>query len=107
MKEKGGILNISMHEIEVEALPANLPHRLSVDLKPLDDINKTVYVKDIVIPKGVKILVSPNTAVATVKAPIEEKVEEVPVDVSEVKVESEEKKVERAAEKATKEDAKK
>ena len=102
VKEKGGILNISMHEIEVEALPANLPHRLSVDLKTLDDINKTVYVKDIAVPKGVKILVDPNTAVATVKAPVEEKVEEVPVDVSEVKVESEEKKAERDAEKAVK-----
>ena len=37
----------------------------------------------------------------------EKVVEAAPVDVSTVKVESEEKKVERAAEKATKEDAKK
>ncbi len=102
VKEKGGILNISMHEIEIESLPANLPHRLRVDLKPLDDINKSVYVKDIVVPEGVKVLVDPNTAIATVKAPVEEKIEEAPVDVSEVKVESEEKKAERDAEKIQK-----
>ena len=102
VKEKGGILNISMHEIEIESLPANLPRRLSVDLKPLDDINKSVYVKDIRVPIGVKVLVDPNTAVATVKAPVEEKIEEVPVDVSAVKVESEEKKAERDVEKTQK-----
>ncbi len=102
VKEKGGILNKSMQEIEIESLPADLPHRLSIDLKPLDEINKSVYVKDIQVPKGVKILIDPETAVATVKAPVEEKVEEVPVDVSEVKVESEEKQAERDADKAAK-----
>ena len=102
VKEKGGILNISMHEIEIESLPGDLPHRLSVDLAPLDDINKSVYVKNIAVPNGVKVLVDPNTAIATVKAPVEEKVEEAPVDVSEVKVESEEKKAERDAEKVAK-----
>jgi len=102
VKEKGGILNISMHEIEIESLPADLPHRLSVSLLPLVDINASVYVKDIQVPKGVKILVDLETAIATVKVPVEEKVEEVPVDVSEVKVESEEKKAERDADKAAK-----
>ena len=102
VKEKGGILNISMHEIEIESLPADLPHRLTVHLSSLVDINKSVYVKDILIPKGVKVLVDLDTAVATVKAPVEEKVEEAPVDVSTVKVESEEKKAERDAEKTQK-----
>ena len=57
MKEKAAILNKAMVEIEVEALPANLPHRISVDLSSLDDFNKSVHVKDLRVPKGVKILV--------------------------------------------------
>jgi hypothetical protein len=52
----------------------------------------------------VKILVDPETAVATATPPApEEVVEAAPVDISAVKVESEEKKAERAAEKGEKE----
>ena len=41
----------SMFELEVEALPANLPHSLTVDLSVLDELHKSIYVKDIVVPK--------------------------------------------------------
>ncbi len=102
VKEKNGILNVSMHEVEIESLPADLPHRLVVSLAPLTDINTSVYVKSIRVPAGVKILIDPGTAIATVKAPVEEKVEEPPVDLGAVKVETEEKKAERDAEKTVK-----
>lgn len=103
VKEKGGILNKSMFEIEVEAFPQDLPHRLTVDISALDDLNKTIYVRDIAVPKGVKFLIDEATAVATATPPVaeEEKVE-APVDITEVKVETEEKKAERAAEKEPK-----
>ena len=106
IKEKGAVLNKSMVEIEVEALPNDLPHKLTIDLSPLDDLNKSVYVKDIIVPKGVKILIGDETAVvtATPPAPEEEKVvAEAPIDMSTVKVETEEKKTERQTEKAQKE----
>ncbi len=100
VKEKSGILNKAMAEIEVEALPANLPHSFEVDISSLDDINKSIYVKDIKVPKDVSVIVDPETVIATVTPPAkeEEKVE-APVDMSAVKVEGEEKKAERAAEK--------
>lgn len=104
IKAFGAIINKSMAEIEVEALPQNLPHSLVVDLSVLDELHKSVYVRDIAVPKGVEILVDPETAVATATPPVEEEVVEVPVDVAEVKVESEEKKAERAAEKTEKEE---
>jgi large subunit ribosomal protein L25 len=104
VKDKGGILNKVMSEIEVEALPLDLPHKLEVDLSKLDDPNKSLYVKDIVVPDKVRLLVDAGTVVATVAPPIAEEVKvEAPVDVSAVKVEGEEKKEERAAEKAGKE----
>ena len=86
-----------MAEIEVEALPADLPHRFTVDLSSLVELNQSIYVKDIAAPKGVKILVDPETVIVTVTPPLkEEEIAPQPVaDVAEVKVETEEKKAER------------
>jgi len=101
IKEKSAVLNKAMSEIEVEALPADLPHSIKVDLSVLDDLNKSIYVKDLKLPKGVVFLVDEETAVVTATPPAPEEVV-VPVaevDVSSVKVETEEKKAERAAEK--------
>jgi len=96
VKEKGGVLNRNVSEIEVEALPADLPHRLTADLSGLIDIDQSLYVKDIPVPKGVTIKVPPDMAIATITPPLKEEVVEVkPMDVSEVKVETEEKKAER------------
>lgn len=101
VKEKGAVLNKAMSEIEVEALPGDLPHRFEVDLSVLNDLDKSIYVKDLAVPKGVKVLVDPETVVATATPPAaEEVVEAAPADVTAVKVETEEKKAERTAEKA-------
>lgn len=105
VKEKGAIINKSMAEIEVEALPQDLPHAFKIDLSLLDDLDKSIYVRDIKVPKGVKVLIGEDMAVATALPPkAEEKIEEAPpvVDVSAVKVEGEEKKAERVAEKTEK-----
>lgn len=101
IKEKGAVINKAMSEIEVEALPNDMPRSITVDLTVLDDLDKTIYVKDIPHPRGVEFLVGPETAVATATppAPEEEVVPVEPVDVSAVKVETEEKKAERQAEK--------
>lgn len=99
VKEKGGIVNKAMLEIEVEALPANLPHRLEVNLGGLVDLNQSIYVKDLTVPKDVTIAVALETVIVTVTPPLAEEVVEAPVDLTAVKVESEEKKAERATEK--------
>ena len=61
VKEQGAIFNKSMLEIEVEALPNNLPHLLEVDLSLLDELDKSIYVRDLKIPNGVKVLVDEET----------------------------------------------
>lgn len=100
VKASGAIVNRSMGEIEVEALPQDLPRSLTVDLSALTETDKSIYVRDIPIPRNVKVLVDGDTAVATATPPEEEeKVEEAAADVSTVKVEAEEKKAERQAEK--------
>lgn len=100
VKEKLGILNKSFSEIEVEALPGDLPHSLEVDLSSLVDLTVSIHVKDLKLPKGVKVLVDPETVIATVVEVKEEVVAPVVVDVADVKVETDEKKAARDAEKA-------
>jgi large subunit ribosomal protein L25 len=105
IKTHGAVINKAMSEIEVEALPQNLPHSLTIDLSTLSELNQSIYVRDIAAPKGVEILVDAETAVATATPPAAEEVVEAPAaDVSEVKVETEEKKAERAAGKAESEE---
>jgi len=101
VKEKGAIINKSLAEIEVEALPNDLPRNIVVDLSVLTDLDQAIYVKDLPHPKGVEFLVEEDTAVAsaTGHAPEEETAPAAVTDVAEVKVETEEKKAERQAEK--------
>jgi len=68
----GGVLIKSMDEIEIEALPKDLPHSIDVDISSLSEFDKTLYVHDIKPPAGVKFLVKENTPVITVSAPITE-----------------------------------
>ena len=104
VKEKGGILNKTMSAIEVEALPANLPQRFTVDLTGLIDINQSIYVRDLTIPKNVTVQVASETVIVSITPPLkEEEVAPAPVDVTAVKVETEEKKAERDKDKATEE----
>jgi large subunit ribosomal protein L25 len=94
VKAEGGVLVKSMHEIEVSALPANLPHAIEVDLSVLVNIGDSIHVKDLKVQAGVELLAEPDAVVATV---MEQEVEEevaAPMTVADVKVAGEEKKKE-------------
>lgn len=95
VKEKGGILIHSMREIEIEALPADLPHDIKVDISVLDDVGKSLYVKDLAAIKGVHLMADPETVIVSISSHVEEKVEVTPISVDEVKVEGEEKRKEK------------
>ena len=92
VKEKGGVLIKSMHEIEVESLPADLPHHLTVDVSHLTEIGSSLSVINLEAPAKVKILVNPKPLLPALLSPVKEEVSEKgPVSVEEVKVEGEEK----------------
>jgi large subunit ribosomal protein L25 len=99
VKEKGGVLNRTLSDIEVEALPGDLPHNITVDIGVLIDLNQSIYIKDIQISKSVKVILDPDTVIVSVTPLKEEEVVSAPVDVADVKVEGEEKKAERDKEK--------
>jgi large subunit ribosomal protein L25 len=56
-------------EIEVECLPADLPHEFEVDLAPLVDFDTVIHVSDIKPGEGVTILTDEEAVVAHVEAP--------------------------------------
>jgi large subunit ribosomal protein L25 len=47
VKSLGGVLVKNLSEIEVECLPADLPHAIEVDISILDNFEKAVYVRDL------------------------------------------------------------
>lgn len=93
---KSGIGNLVkvLHEVKIEALPADLPHDLVVDISKLETLNDQVFVSDIKLPKGVVVIDNPTDVVASVVEQVEEKEEVVPVDLSAIEVEKKGKKEE-------------
>ncbi len=86
VKDLGGILVKVMHEIKIEALPKDLPHKLEVDISGLATFDSIVTAASIKLPEGVTLKVKPEEVVASVYEPKEEVVEEVPVDLSTIEV---------------------
>jgi len=82
-EKAGGILVQLLNEIEVEALPANLPDKLTADVSKLVEINQSISVADLVYDKtkvALKIE-DKTTLVAKIEAPVKEEVKvEVPVE---------------------------
>ncbi|HQA96090.1 MAG TPA: 50S ribosomal protein L25, partial [Candidatus Colwellbacteria bacterium] len=99
VKDLGGILVKAMDEVEVEALPANLPKALEIDVSGLIELGQSLFVKDIPVRGDFKIVVDPETVIATISEPKEE-VEVAPATVESVVVETEEKKAARESEQA-------
>ncbi len=77
--EKGGILKQELREIEIQALPNNIPANLVVDISKLE-IGDVVTVKEIALPEGVEVIEEGEKTVVTILAPKAEKVEETPVE---------------------------
>lgn len=95
-----GIVMKVMHEIEVRALPADLPHSITVDITSLATLSDTIHAKDVALPKGVSLISEPEEVIAAVSAFVEE-TEEAPVlDISAIEVEKKGKKEEEGEEPA-------
>ncbi len=66
IKERGGILVQNMNSLEVECLPADMPHNIEVDLSVLEEIDQAVHVGDIHADEGVTILTDPDQAIVQI-----------------------------------------
>lgn len=79
-----------MHELEVEAAPADLPHEIVVDISSLAEVGAQIHVKDLKIPAGVTVKAEEDQVVALIQEVVVE-VEEAPAEVDMSAIEVEEK----------------
>jgi large subunit ribosomal protein L25 len=109
-----GVLVKNITEVEVEALPVNLPREIEVDISILETFDDLIYIKDLKVSEGVKILAEPEEVVASVIPPrseeelaaLEEEVEEKVEEVEKVEEASTPEEVEKEPEKEKKEEEK-
>lgn len=74
--EKLGMLMQPVSEIEVEALPTDLPEALEIDVTELAEVGQHVKVSDIKKPANVEVLTDPEQVVASVAELVSAEAEE-------------------------------
>lgn len=67
VRNRDGLLLHLLDTIEVEALPTDLPQALTLDVSGLTEVNAALHVRDIALPKGVKLLADPDEPVVKVE----------------------------------------
>jgi large subunit ribosomal protein L25 len=72
---EGGVLSQPLRELQVEALPLEVPEHIDLDVSQMTT-GDTLRVADVPVPEGVTLLDDPETVVATVTAPTREVVVE-------------------------------
>lgn len=90
----GGMLDVIERELQIEALPADLPEKIEIDVTNLD-LGHSILVKDLPVSGSLRFLADPERVVVTVlvpKAAKEEVAEEAPAaaEAVEAKEKSEE-----------------
>ncbi len=75
VKTLGGSLVKVLHEIEIEAMPKDLPHNIEVDISSLVDFESKIHAGDIKLPSGVVLKTDAEEVIALVTEAKEEEVE--------------------------------
>lgn len=71
----GNVLVLQKNEIEVEALPADLPNELVVDISILTEVGSTIHAKDLTFDRAkVTLLSEEDEVIATIQEPVKEEV---------------------------------
>jgi large subunit ribosomal protein L25 len=76
-QKEGGVLSQINREVQVEALPMEVPDRLELDVSRMV-IGDTLRASDLRVPEGVKLLDDPETVLVTVTPPTRVEEPEVP-----------------------------
>lgn len=95
--KEGGVLQHGLWEIQVKALPKDLPDHFEIDISSLA-IGEAVRIADLPPLEGVEILISEEETVVSVVPPTELKEEELVVEEAEPELVGEEKEAEEAEE---------
>ena len=77
-----------MHELEIEAAPANLPQQIEVDVSVLANVGDQIHVSDLKIPSGVEVKADAEQVVALIQeVKVEEEAPVAEVDMASIEVE--------------------
>jgi large subunit ribosomal protein L25 len=76
VKDYNAVLVHNLSQVEVEALPQDLPERFVVDVSKLAMIGDAFHVRDLNIPSGVHVLTEPNEIIVVATGAAPEEVEE-------------------------------
>jgi len=87
----GNLLVKVLDEIEVEALPDNIPHSFTVDVSALVNPGEGISVEDLKVGKDVKILTHKETIIVTITEKAKEEVAPTPEVTTEETSEAQEK----------------
>jgi len=79
----GHIVVKTLHEVEIEVAPAEIPHTLEIDLSALSEVGDHITVGDIKLPKSATLKMDPEEIIASVTAVQEEVQEEAPAPAPE------------------------
>ncbi|GAB4481435.1 MAG: 50S ribosomal protein L25/general stress protein Ctc [Anaerolineales bacterium] len=63
VKDFSAVLVHNMEEVEIEALPGDLPERIDLDISGLKQVGDSLHVRDLILPKNVEMLSDMNDGV--------------------------------------------
>lgn len=72
VKNKSGVLIKNHNKIEIKCLPGDLIHNIEIDLSNLDEIDKSIRVKDLKFSDKIEIMMSLEEVIAIIASPREE-----------------------------------
>jgi large subunit ribosomal protein L25 len=84
VKDLGGILVKVIYEIEMELLPKDLPHAITVDISKLATLDDQIKVKDLALPPSAVLTIDTDEVVAMISVAQEETEEAAPMDLSQI-----------------------
>lgn len=85
---KGGANLVKvLHELAIEASPANLPHDIAVDISTLSAVGDQILVKDLTIPSGVEVQTDMEQVVVLIQEVEVEEETATTVDMDSIEVE--------------------
>jgi large subunit ribosomal protein L25 len=79
VEETGGTLLHNLSSVRVKALPANIPHEISVDVSTLVSLDVAIHVKDLSLNRDLVQVLTDGEALVSAVVPPRVEVEEEPV----------------------------
>jgi len=86
VRDLNGVVVNGISEVEIEALPQDLPDRLTLDISTLKEIGDGFYVKDLVVSEKIEILSDAEEMIAIITAGAGEEVESAEGEAAEPEV---------------------